>query len=43
MPRTPKAAKRVLEYFRDAGYDEFNFSAAAADPDQVERLADAVL
>jgi alkanesulfonate monooxygenase SsuD/methylene tetrahydromethanopterin reductase-like flavin-dependent oxidoreductase (luciferase family) len=43
MPRTPKAAKRILEYFRDAGYDEFNFSAAAADPGQVERLADAVL
>ncbi len=43
MPRTAKHAKRVLEHFRDAGYDEFNFSAASADPDQVERLAEAVL
>lgn len=43
MIRTPEAARRMLRIFEDAGFDEFNFSAAAADPDQVDRLADAVL
>ena len=43
MPRTPERARRVLEVYRDAGFDEFLFSAAAADPEQVDRLADAVL
>lgn len=43
MPRTPEQARRVLEVYRDAGFDEFNFSAAAIDPAQVDRLADAVL
>lgn len=41
--RTPEAAGRVLEIYRDAGFDEFNFSAAATDPSQVDRLAEAVL
>ncbi len=43
MPRTAKGCKRMLEFYRDAGYDEFNFSGAAADPEQIERLAEAVL
>lgn len=43
MIRTPEAARRVLEVYSDAGFDEFNFSAAATDPAQVDRLADAVL
>lgn len=43
MVRTPDAARRVLDIYREAGFDEFNFSAAATNPDQVDRLAEAVL
>jgi alkanesulfonate monooxygenase SsuD/methylene tetrahydromethanopterin reductase-like flavin-dependent oxidoreductase (luciferase family) len=42
MPRTPEAAKRIADYYRDAGYDEFNFSAASTSPDEVDALADAL-
>ena len=42
MPRTQEACRRVFEVYRDAGYDEFLFSAASADVAQVERLAEAV-
>ncbi len=41
--RSPEAARRVLEIYRDAGFDGFNFSAATTDPSQVDRLAEAVL
>ncbi len=40
MPRTPDAIRNVLKIYEDAGFDEFLFSAAAANPDQVERLAE---
>ncbi|MGH7856053.1 MAG: LLM class flavin-dependent oxidoreductase, partial [Candidatus Binatia bacterium] len=43
MPKTPEAAKRVLDVYRDAGFDEFLFSAAATDLTQLDRLAEAVL
>jgi len=43
MPRTPDAIRNVLRIYEDAGFDEFLFSGAAADPDQVERLAEVVL
>ncbi len=43
MIRTPETARNVLEHYADAGYDQFNFSAAGTDPDEVDRLADAVL
>lgn len=43
MPRTQEAAKRVLDVYRDAGFDEFLFSAAATDVTQLDRLADAIL
>lgn len=43
MPRTPQAARRVLDVYRRAGFDELLFSAAATDPSQLDRLADAVL
>ena len=42
MPRTPDAIRRVLKVYEDAGYDEFLFAAAAADPEQVDRLAEAL-
>ena len=42
MPRTPEAIRNVLKIYEDAGFDEFLFSAAAANPDQVERLAEVV-
>lgn len=42
MIRTPETARRMLEIYEDAGFDEFNFSAAATDPAQVDRLAEAV-
>lgn len=42
MPRTPDAVRHVLKVYEDAGYDEFNFSAASTDPDEVNLLADAV-
>ena len=41
--KTPEAARRVLEIYREAGYDQFNFSAASTDPRQVDLLAEAVL
>jgi len=43
MIRTPETARSVLQHYLDAGYDQFNFSAAGTDPDEVNRLADAVL
>jgi alkanesulfonate monooxygenase SsuD/methylene tetrahydromethanopterin reductase-like flavin-dependent oxidoreductase (luciferase family) len=42
MPRTPEAIRRVRDVYSEAGFDEFLFSAAAASPDQVERLAEAL-
>ena len=41
--KTPETALRVLEIYRDAGFDQFNFSAASTDPSQVDLLAEAVL
>jgi alkanesulfonate monooxygenase SsuD/methylene tetrahydromethanopterin reductase-like flavin-dependent oxidoreductase (luciferase family) len=43
MPRTADDIKRLRNFYEDAGFDEFLFSAAATNPDQVERLAEAVL
>ena len=43
MPRTPDAIRNVMRIYEDAGFDEFLFAAAAANPDQVDRLAEAVL
>jgi alkanesulfonate monooxygenase SsuD/methylene tetrahydromethanopterin reductase-like flavin-dependent oxidoreductase (luciferase family) len=43
MVRDPKVGKRYLDHYADAGFDEFLFSAASTDPDQLERLAEAVL
>lgn len=40
--RTPEALRRVVEIYREAGFDEFNFSAATADPAEVDRIADAL-
>ena len=42
MIRTPDAARRMLEIHESAGFDQFNFSAASTDPDEVDKLADAV-
>jgi alkanesulfonate monooxygenase SsuD/methylene tetrahydromethanopterin reductase-like flavin-dependent oxidoreductase (luciferase family) len=43
MIRTPDVARRMLAIHEDAGFDQFNFSAAGTDPSDVDRLADAVL
>lgn len=43
MPRTAPQCKRARNIFEGAGFDGFLFSAAASDPAQVERLAEAVL
>jgi alkanesulfonate monooxygenase SsuD/methylene tetrahydromethanopterin reductase-like flavin-dependent oxidoreductase (luciferase family) len=40
MPRSADDVQRVLDIYRDAGFDEFLFSGAAANPEQVDRLAD---
>lgn len=41
--KTPDIAKRYLDAFEAAGFDEFLFSANSSDVSQVERLAEAVL
>lgn len=43
MVRDAKAARRYVQIFMDAGFDEFLFSAASTDPAQLEPLAEAVL
>lgn len=43
MMRTPEAARRLVEVHAEAGFDQLNFSAAGTNPDEVDRLADAVL
>jgi alkanesulfonate monooxygenase SsuD/methylene tetrahydromethanopterin reductase-like flavin-dependent oxidoreductase (luciferase family) len=40
MPRTPERIRQVADVYKDAGFDEFLFSAAASNPDQVDRLAE---
>lgn len=40
--RTPETLRRVVEIYEDAGFDEFNFSAATTDPSEVDRIADAL-
>ncbi len=42
MPRDAGAVRRILDVYREAGYDEFNFSAASTNPDEVNALAEAV-
>jgi alkanesulfonate monooxygenase SsuD/methylene tetrahydromethanopterin reductase-like flavin-dependent oxidoreductase (luciferase family) len=42
MPRDGAAVRRILDVYRSAGYDEFNFSAASTNPDEVDALAEVV-
>jgi alkanesulfonate monooxygenase SsuD/methylene tetrahydromethanopterin reductase-like flavin-dependent oxidoreductase (luciferase family) len=40
MARNADDVRRILGVYRDAGFDEFLFSGNAADPEQVDRLAE---
>jgi alkanesulfonate monooxygenase SsuD/methylene tetrahydromethanopterin reductase-like flavin-dependent oxidoreductase (luciferase family) len=40
MARNADDVRRILSVYRDAGFDEFLFSGNAADPRQVDRLAE---
>ena len=43
MPRNADDVRRIRDVYADAGFDEFLFSGAASNPDQVDRLAEALL
>jgi alkanesulfonate monooxygenase SsuD/methylene tetrahydromethanopterin reductase-like flavin-dependent oxidoreductase (luciferase family) len=41
--RTPDAIRQAVRAYTDAGFNEINFHATSASPDQVDRLAEVVL
>lgn len=43
MVATPDDARDAVSRYRDLGFDRWLFHPAVATPDQVDRLADAVL